>query len=108
MKAHQFINKFKASKFPLALTLLAVVGGPAAVSAVIVEGGLDAWGPVLHDPGANIGTLFGLLISSNKVVKICIHNEGPVNRIQVAELSVLLDPYRASCDVPQAVEANVL
>lgn len=48
-----------------------------------------------------------MLVPSNVVVELCIHNERPVHRIQVAKLGVLFDPDGPSGDVPQVVKADV-
>lgn len=63
------------------LTLLAVVGGPAAVAVVVIEAGPNALRSVLHDTWTNITAFFGLLVPSDVVVKLCIHNERPVHRV---------------------------
>lgn len=83
-----------------------MVGCPAAVVRDATEFGLDAQRIVLHEPWTNICALLGLLVSSDEV-QVCVHDERPVDRVQVTELLVLLDPYGAAGDVAQAVEADV-
>lgn len=85
-----------------------MVGGPASVIRIAVEVRLDALRVVLHDSGANISTLLGRFILGNEVVKISIHDERPVDRIHIAQLRVLLDPYGTPRDVSQVVQADVL
>lgn len=89
------------------LTFLAIAWGPAAVAVVVIEAGPNALWAVLHDTWTNITAFFGLLVPSDVVVKLGIHNEWPVHRVQVAQLRVLFDSDRASGDVPQVVEANI-
>lgn len=89
-------------------TLLTVIGIPAAVVVVVVEHGLPALRVVLHDAWTNIAALLGLLVPGNEVVELCVHDEGPVNRVQVAELRVFLNADGTAGDVPQVVQADVL
>lgn len=90
------------------LTFLAVVGVPAAVVVVVVEHGLSALGAALHDARTDVATLLGLLVPSNVIVELGVHDDGPVHRVQVAQLGVLFDPDGAAGDVFQAVQADVL
>lgn len=85
-----------------------MVGCPAARVKVAVKAGLDTLSVVLRDAWTHITTLLGLLVPRDKVVELCVHDERPVHRVQVAELRVLLDPDGPSCDVPQVVQTNVL
>lgn len=91
----------------LVLTLLAVIRCPAAVAVVVIEAGPDTLRPIFHYTWTNISTLLGLLISSNVVVKLSIHNEGPVHRVQVAKFWVLFNSDGTPGDVPQVVKANI-
>lgn len=90
------------------LTFLAVIGIPAAVVVVVVEHGLSALRAVLHDAWANIAALLGLLVPGDVIVELCVHDEGPVYGVQVAELRILLDADGSAGNVPQVVQANVL
>lgn len=90
------------------LTFLAVVGVPAAVVVVVVEHGLSALGAALHDAWTNVATLLGLLVPSNVIVELGVHDDGPVYRVQVAQLGVLFDTDGATGDVSEAVQADVL
>lgn len=84
-----------------------MVGGPAAVAVVVIEAGLNTLWSVLHDTWTNITAFFGLLVPIDVVVKLCIHNERPVHRVQVTQFRVLFDSDGPSGDVPQVVEANI-
>lgn len=90
------------------LTFLAVVGVPASVAVVVVEYGFPALRAFLHDAGTDVTALLGLLVSGNVVVELGIHDERPVDGVQIAQLGVLLDTHGASRDVPQVVQADVL
>lgn len=90
------------------LTSLAVVGVPAAVVVVVVEHGLPALRAALHDARADVAALLGLLVASDVIVELGVHDDGPVHRVQVAQLGVLLDADGATGDVSEAVQANVL
>ena len=90
------------------LTFLAVIGVPAAVVVVVVEHGLSALRVVLHDAWTNVTALFGLLVPSNVIVELGVHDEGPIYGVQVAELRVLLNADGTAGDVPQVVQADVL
>lgn len=92
---------------PANLTFLALAGGPASVAIIVVKAGPEALRAALYDARAHIATLFGLLISSNEVIKLCIHNERPVHRVNITQLLVLLDPNGPPRDVPQVVQADV-
>lgn len=81
---------------------------PAAVVVVVVEHGLFAQRIVLNDAWTNVTALFGLLVPSDVIVELCIHDEGPVYGVQVAKLWILLYTDGTTGDVPQVVEANVL
>lgn len=85
-----------------------MIGVPATVVIIVVEHGLAALGVVLHDTWANITALLRLLVSSNVIVEFCIHDEGPVDGVQVTELRVFLNTDGSTGDVPQVVQANVL
>lgn len=85
-----------------------MVGVPAAVAVVVVEYGLPALRAFLHDARTDVAALFGLLVSSDVVVELGIHDERPVDGVQVAQLGVLLDTHGTSRDVPQVVQADVL
>lgn len=103
-------NKSNISKFKYGwrvLTILAVVGGPAAVAVVVIEAGPNALCSIIHDTWTNITAFFGWLVPIDVVVKLCIHNEWPVHWVQVAQLRVLFDSDSASGDVPQVVEADI-
>ena len=89
-------------------TFLTLVGGPAAVIRLLLQLGAHAQRFVLHHAGADIATLHGLLIPTDKVVAFCVHDERPVHRVQVAQLRVLLDADGAARHVPQVVQADVL
>lgn len=89
------------------LTFLAVIGIPAAVVVVVVEHGLSALRAVLHDAWTNIAALLGLLVPCDVIVELSIHDEGPINGVQVAELRVLFNADGATSDVPQVVQANI-
>lgn len=90
------------------LTFLAMIGVPATVVIIVVEHGLAALGVVLHDTRANITALLRLLVSSNVIVEFCVHDEGPVDGVQVTELRVFLNTDGSTGDVPQVVQADVL
>lgn len=90
------------------LTFLAMMGIPAAVVVIVVEHGLFAHGIVFHDAWTNVTALFGLLVSCDVIVELCIHDEGPVYGVEVAELWVLLNANGPPGDVSQVVQANVL
>lgn len=90
------------------LTFLAVIGIPAAIVVVVVEHGLSALRVVLHDAWTNIAALLGLLVPGYVIVELGIHDKGPVDGVQVAELRVLLNPDGAPGDVSQVVQADVL
>lgn len=85
-----------------------MVGVPAAVAVVVVEYGLPALRAFLHDAGTHVAALLGLLVSGDVVVELCIHDERPVDGVQVAKLGVLLNTHGASRDVPKVVQADVL
>lgn len=85
-----------------------MAGGPAAVAIIIVEAAPEALWVVLHNTRANIPTFLRLLVSSNIVVELCVHDVRPVHRVKVAELRVFLNPNGTPCDVPQIVKADVL
>lgn len=90
------------------LTFLAVIGIPAAVVIVVVEHGLSALRAVLHDAWTNIAALLGLLVPSDVIVELRVHDEWPVYGVQVAELRVLFNTDGTAGDVSQVVQANVL
>lgn len=83
-----------------------MLGCPAAVVWDTTEVGLDALWTLLREPRTNICTLLVLLVPGDEV-QVRVHDERPVDGIQVTELRVLLDPYGAAGDVAQAVEADV-
>ena len=83
----------------MALTFLAVAGSPAAM--------VDALLLVLHEAWAHIAALLGLLVASDEVVAR-VHDARKVQRFQVTQLRVLLDPDGPTRDVPQVVEPDVL
>lgn len=85
-----------------------MVGVPAAVGVVVVEHGLPALRVVLHDARAHVAALLGLLVPGDVVVELGVHDERPVDGVQVAQLGVLLHPDGAAGDVPQVVQADVL
>lgn len=89
------------------LTFLTMIGIPAAVVVVVLEYGLSALWAFLHDAWTNITALLGLLVPCYVIVELGVHDEGPINRVQVAELRVLFDANSAASDVPQVVQANV-
>lgn len=84
-----------------------MVGSPATVAEIVVKAGPEALTVAVYNARAHIATLFGLLVSSNEVIELRIHNERPVHRLDVAQLLVLLDPNGPSRDVPQVVQADV-
>lgn len=90
------------------LTFLAVIGVPAAVVVIVVEHGLSALRVVLHDAWTHVAAFFGLLVPSDEIVELSIHNDGPVDGVQVAELRVFLDADGTTRDVPQVVQTDVL
>lgn len=90
------------------LTFLAVIGIPAAVVVVVVEHCLPALRAFLHDARTDVTALLGLLVPSDVIVELSVHNERPVYGVQVAQLRVLLNTHGASRDVSQVVKANVL
>lgn len=90
------------------LTFLAVVGVPAAVAVVVVEYGLPALRAFLHDARTDVAALLRLLVPGDVIVELGIHDERPVDGVQVAQLGVLLDTHGTSRDVPQVVQADVL
>lgn len=94
--------------FKSLLTFLAVIGVPATIVVVIVKYGLSALWVVFQDTRTNIAALFGLLVPSNVIVELCIHNDRPVDGIQVTELRVLLNPNGTTGDIPQVEQTNVL
>lgn len=85
-----------------------MIGVPAAKVVVVVEHCFPALRVVLHDAWTDITALLGLLIPSDVIVELCVHDEGPVYGVQVAQLWVLLNADGAAGDVPQAVQADVL
>lgn len=85
-----------------------MVRGPAATVEVVIEVGLDATTAILHDAWTHVPTLLTLFIPRYEVIQLSIHDKRPVNRVQIAELRVLLDPDGSSSDVLEAVEADVL
>lgn len=89
-------------------TFLAVVGGPAATVEVVIEDRLDALTTIFHDAWTHVAALLTLFIPRYEVIKLSVHDKRPVNRVQVAELGILLDPDGSSSDVLEAVEADVL
>lgn len=90
------------------LTFLAVIGIPAAVVVVVVEHGLSALGAVLHDAWTNVAALLGLLVPGDVVVELGVHDERPVDGVQVAQLRVLFDTDGPAGDVPQVVQPDIL
>lgn len=92
---------------PTNLTFLAVTGSPAAVAIIVLYAGPEAIRAALYNARAHIVTLFGLLVSRNEVIKLCMHYERPVHRVDITQLLVLLDPNGPPCDVPQVVQADV-
>lgn len=91
--------------FPAFLTFLAVHGGPAVVVDIVIDAGLVT---ALHVPRTDVPALLGWLVSGDVVVVVRVHDTGPVDRIQIAEFWVLLNPDGPPRDVSQAVEPHVL
>ena len=85
-----------------------MVGVPAAVVVIVVEHGLAALGAVLHDARTNIAAFLRLFVPGDVIVELGVQNKRPINRVQVAELWVFLDPNGASRDVPQVEKPDVL
>lgn len=90
------------------VTFLTLRGSPTAVVVVVIKRRPLTKRVILHDARADIVTFLCLLISIYNVVQPSIHNKGPVHRVQVAELRVLLNPHSSPGDVPQIVQADVL
>lgn len=87
---------------------MAIILGPAAPPEVAVDGVLQAGGLTLGRAGAHVPALPLLLVGHNVVILHRVQDLGPVQRGQVAQVRVLLDPHGAPRDVHEAVEANLL
>lgn len=90
------------------LTLLAVILGPASVTEVPIDGGLQAAALPLRCSRANIPTLLLILVCHNVVVLNVIQDLRPVQGGQVAEIWVLLDAHGPTRDVHEVGQAHVL
>lgn len=78
------------------------------VAVAVPDHRLSAKRVVLRDAQANVAAFLGLLVPSDVIVELRIHDGRPVYGVKVAELRVLLDPDGPACDVPQVVQPNVL
>lgn len=91
-----------------ALTSLAIILRPAAPPEVAVDGVLLAGGLTLGRAGAHVAALPLLLVGHDVVILHRVQDLRPVQRGQVAQVRVFLDPYCAPRDVHEAVEAHLL
>lgn len=73
-----------------------------------VDGVLRAGGLTLGRAGAHVPALPVLLVGHDVVILHRVQDLGPVQRGQVAQVRVLLDPHGAARDVHEAVEAHLL
>lgn len=84
-----------------------MVLSPAAFAELSVDGRGGTGGLSDGCPGTHIPTLPVILVGHDVVVRHRIQNLGPVQSGKVTEIWVLLDPHSSSCDVHQAVEADL-
>ncbi len=73
-----------------------------------VDGALWADGLTLGRAGTHISALSLILVGHDKVVLHRVQDFGPVQRGQVAQVWVLLDPHGTPGDIHETVEAHLL
>lgn len=98
---HVWINTYT-------LTSLAVVLGPAATPEVSIDSTLGADGLTLGNSRTHISTLALILVGYDEVVLNRVQDVGPVQRSQVAQVWIFLNPHSTPGDVHQTVKTHLL
>lgn len=73
-----------------------------------IDGVLRADSLTLGSARTHISTLSVILIGYNEVVLYRVQDLGPIQSSQVTQVRILLNPYGATVDIYQTVEAHLL